>query len=147
MLCAGRVHAQELFLESGPWLEIPRFGGGPPFAPLTDPTEGPTGLFVYTPPEVTATGFGNGLPHTAQKLSCFLPTATPARGETFPAIVWVTAGAGLQGAPMSGSPDVGLLSLALDRGWAVISVGSVGIDSLPTASRRGERETSPSQRR
>lgn len=76
--------------------------------------------------------------HPAQVLTVFWPH-TPTPEERFPAIVWASAGYFVRANPPDDPDANDFLCEALLRGWAVISVGSTGIDSCPVAATQPQR--------
>lgn len=117
--CGLTAHAQSGFEQAEAFP-----GGLTPYPCLQNPMDGSC-LFDYTPEEVT---LGNS--HPAQRLSIFLPdepASAPPLG--YPVILYFPAAA-FGRVPQPGTDRIFLLE-ALDRGWAVVTVGTVGVDSTP----------------
>lgn len=126
----------ETFRETPPAPELARGHDEYPLTAWVHSVLGPE--IPYAPNDVA--DIGMGIPHPAQKLTIFYPVAEPRPGDRFPAILYCQASRFFSGetAPDPAQPPgFAFLTEAAGRGWAVVTVGTTGVDSCPVGSQPG----------
>lgn len=141
---AQLIEEDSFFKEVGPLLtlsdERPRGGGWNPFLAYAPPLPLADEYFCYAPVDdiAAATELGEpiGEAHPLHVLTVFYPKE-PEPGDRFPTLIFSPAGV-FKGQPPDPVGGPYLLQEFVLNGWAVVTVGTTGLNSWPTCAQAVE---------